>query len=460
LKYLLSSSRNVGKLDSLGDDGFHRIFESLYRLVRTDKPSFLKAAQSKSKASSTGRLEDAATALRLTVEAGVSNLRFKTASSVIDHIIGTLPMPNDDFCEPLRTDYLKSFRILLEHPPYGEQLKPKQWHAFVDFAIAGISISIGDDEQDSISLSGRDTSMTSRNESHLSIRASQSSAQRNSRRGVKSSLDDLLGALRALSAITNAPVMTRAPLILNSVLECLSSSQRAQDVALEIFNNLALVLKTENIELLRRSISRLVPLLYKLWSTKSAALRDQILVTLSICRTLFLARRSDIGYLDSGLREKILDTLENDYLERSAREMLHFDDVTVQLSTFDQSRVGYSLGPQLGSPRAESNWSLLSSVASLVCGLTPVFTHTNVTADQNEHSNKRRKVATLTHETMKRAVKAEGVNKLAAVQVLFFLFDQPVPVPEDVQATMFELESLLLSDDPQIVVWTMLLFSR
>ena len=446
----------------MGDDGFHRLLESLYRIIRTDKSAFLKAgqaAQSKSKTTATtNRLSSAAIAFRLTVEAAVSKIKFKTVISVIDHIISTLPTPDEEYVEPLRNDYFKCFRILLEYPPYAEHLKPKQWQEFVDFLIAGVSISLGDDEQDSSHLSGRETSMSSRNGSYLSIRVSQ--GQRSSRYAARSSLDDILGALRALSDTTNAPVITRASAIINAMLEILLSSHTGQAAALEVFNNVALILTTEAVELLLRSLTRLIPIMHRLWSSKSAALRDQILVTLRICHPMFLAQRDAVGYLEPALREKILDTLQSDYMERSPRELLQSDDVALRLLSFDRSQPGYRLTPRGDSTRALLNWTLLTTMTTLFCGLSRTSNRPITSSETTEQPAKRRKLTTPFHELRQRAGQSDGADRLASVQVLLFAYDQPIPLPADIEESIPSLEPLLLHEDPQLVVWTTFLLSR
>ncbi len=436
--------------------------ESLYHIIRTDKSAFLKAGQaahSKSKATATtNRLSSAAVAFRLTVEAAVSKIKFKTVISVIDHIISTLPTPDEEFIEPLRNDYFKCFRILVEYPPYAEHLKPKQWQEFVDFLIASISISLVEDEQDSNHLSGRETSMNSRSGSYLSVHVSQ--GQRSSRYGAKSSLEDILGALRALSDTTNAPVLTRASTIINAMVEILISSHTSQAAALAIFNNVALVLMTEGIELLLRSLTRLIPIIHRLWSSKSAVLRDLILVTISICRPMFLVQDGNVGYLEPSLREKILAAIQMDYMERNSRELLQSDDVAIQLLSFDQSPPGYRLMPRGDNPRALSSWTLLTAMTTLLCGLSRTSHRSNPYSETSEQRAKRRKLSTPFHELLQRARQSDGTERLAAIQVLLFAYDQPIPVSAEIEESIPNLESLLLNDDPQLVVWTMFLFSR
>jgi serine-protein kinase ATM len=416
--------------------------------------------QSKARTSSASRLSSTATALRLTVEAAIGRIRFKTATSVIDHIIGTLPTPDDDFCEPLRNDYLKSFRLILDYPSYGEHLKAKQWQEYVDFALAGITVALRDDEQDTAPQSSRDASMTSRNGNPLSIRVSQSSTSKSFRSGAKSSLDDILSALRSLTAFSNAPILSRAHVIIDSIFDCLISAQRAHDASLEVLNNVALILMTENVELLVKVLSRLVPFLFKMWSSKSTSLRDQILIFLSVVRPLFLANRDSVGHVEQPLREKILEVLENDYMERASRDLLHLGDVSIELLSFGATQEAYYLVPRREYHKSAANWSLLASMASLICGLSQSSSR-SITFSESTAGNKRRKVAKPAENVLKRIINVESFKKLAAIQIIFFICHQSaIPVLKEVEEEMVDLEALLLHDDPGVVSWTMLALSR
>jgi len=163
--------------DALGDDIFHKIFELLYRIVSKEKPKYIKAASKTSKASAALRLQVTAAALRLTVEAGVFRIRFKTALSVLDHIADTLPLRDGALCEPLKNDYLKVFRILLDYAPHGEHMRQKQWQSFVDFTLDCLSIILGDDTVGSSITTSTATSVASRHDRSLSLRPSQRSGR-------------------------------------------------------------------------------------------------------------------------------------------------------------------------------------------------------------------------------------------------------------------------------------------
>ena len=419
---------------------------------------------SKLRGPSTTKVDTIATALRLTVEAAISKISFKTAISVLDHVTGTLLTADGDFFEPFRSDYIKCFRLLLSHAPYGEHLKPKQWQEFVDFAITYIGLSIDDEEPENTS-SGRDASMRSRSSNNLSLRVSQSSTNKTTRQASKSSMEELLGALRALCGIPNAPIMKRAELILDVVLDSLHSSSRGQDIALEVFNSVALVCMTEKLDLLVRSIYRLTPLLYKLWSTKSTSVRDQVLVMLTISRPLLITEPQGVGYLEAAVRQKTLEVLKDDYTQRSPRDMLQFDDLAVELLSFDSTSQGYCLGPRPDIGRAETSWTLLTSIAYLIAGLNSTSRSSRsgesvLISDEDQQPNKRRKLNTPTSEILQLASQGIGLDKLAATQILFFLLDETLPQSEEIEQAITQLELSLINDDPLVVSWVLLLCSR
>ena len=140
--------------------------------------------------------------------------------------------------------------------------------------------------------------------------------------------------------------------------------------------------------------------------------------------------------------------------------MLQFDDMAVELLSFERTHEGIVLVPRRDIARAASNWSLLSSLAFLSSGLETSTNHHSTLSDEREHLNKRRKLVTPVSDIMQRAIHGSGRDKLAALHFLYFLCDQSLPLPEDFETTMLQLNPSLLSDDSQIVVWTMLVLSR
>ena len=424
-------------------------------MVRQDKPNYIKA---KVKTISGGRLEAAASALRLIIQAGCTLIKTKTAISLLDHITTTLLTPDGELFEPLRNEYLKCLRTVLEYAPHGEHLKPKQWQAYVDFVLDAILLSIADPDSEEDPPSNRSTLSTPRNGTHASGRFSQSASKRTSRNVDATYLDDLLAALRALTALTNASLMTRATTISDVILKLLSHSSRSQDVALEAFNNVVLMLLTENVGLLRRSLPAVTHTLRKLWFKKSttASVRDQILVTFSLCRDLFLAKPDSLGYIDSDVKQQLFDTLINEYRHRGARELLSWDEILV-IPTSAQP-VEVDLRPISDNPHAVSGWSLLSTLACLVSALSQSRDNANV-EDITRNARKRQKVLPPVDDLLEQVQQSDTAGKLVAMQILSSVFQGrdrlPIPIPD----AMNDLVKLTSTEDLDVTNWAMICFA-
>ena len=461
LRRLLSSSRNGNKLQTLSEDGFHTILESIYRIIRTDRTAYLNQLASGTKTvTSANRLTSAATALRLTVEAGCPRLKHKSVLSILDHIISTLPTAEDTFIEPLRSDYLKCFKIVLEHGPHGEHLRPKKWQELVDFVLVGIAISVGDDHADSANGSTRNPS--ARSAMSVSFRTSQTSTQKSSRNAAGNVIDDLLGSLRALSAITNMPLIERASEICDLVVDCLVTVPRAQELALETFNNVALVLLTENLPLLQAKVESLVRVYRHLWTSKSSAtLREQVLVSLYSLRPLLLADSTALASIEPELKQQLLSTLLTEYAGRSAKDMLQFDDIVLPLSKQTPGgKPSHDFVVISESPTAMANWTLLEVVATLVIGLLPEHQNRDSDLGEDDLPRKRRKVELPVHAIVTQALNSRGGQKLAALQVLFFLMSPLFRVEDEIGPSIGDFAPLLLEEDHNISNWAMLLFTK
>ncbi|TGZ80461.1 hypothetical protein EX30DRAFT_51230 [Ascodesmis nigricans] len=84
LKHVLSTRRAM----SLDAKGWSKMFEVLYKLVNTERSTYLKGNKRKIYAE---RLAAAGYCLRLAVEAGISKIRSKAFKSLVSHILDTLP---------------------------------------------------------------------------------------------------------------------------------------------------------------------------------------------------------------------------------------------------------------------------------------------------------------------------------------------------------------------------------
>ncbi|OAG42830.1 hypothetical protein AYO21_02781 [Fonsecaea monophora] len=457
LKRLLAEERSQHNIE---EDIFHRILELLYKLVSKEKPVFLRATtKPTTRNTASSRLQAASAALRLVVEVATPKLTFKTALSVLDHIIDTLPSPDGSFCEPLQNDYLKSFRILLGYAPHGEHMRRKQWQAYVDFALECLTAGLDDGAVDDGVSSGRDTSLTPRDHQHLSMRLSHTSF-RSTSQGHASNFEDIWAALKHLTSFINAPVMSRAATIAQKVQDFLQVDRRGQEGAFETVNNVLFVSLTEDVAFTQTLLVTLIPVIRRLWPSRSILLQQQMLITLFSCRYLLLSPNAPWPAIDPALLEPLLITILSDYRTRNERDLLHFDDLQPILTTDNIPLQLKQFKPVQNSPRAVSSWFILSIIACLVVGLSDIR-HTQLPiTDADDIPRKRQRIQSRLDEIIELAVVGTGQDKLVALQVILFLLDQPSDMEQEWTKDLYKLIPDVGSEDPTIQTWILLVFSR
>lgn len=431
----------------------------MYRIVSKEKPVFLRATKPTSKSNATSRLEVAAAALRLTVEAGAAQIRFKTALSVLDHIVDTLPTADGSLCEPLKNDYLKSFRTILEYPPHVEHMRHKQWQNYVDFAIAALSPDVENGAPRSDMSSSRETSVAPRSSHQLSLRVSQRSGQGTGKETASHS-EQIVWALKSLTSVASAPIMSRAEAIAESIQQFLGTATRGQETAFETLNNIVFVSLSEDIAFTQALISDLSPIMRRLWSTRSPLLREQMLITLFTCRYLFLAKSEPWSSFDPAKLEPLLNTILSEYRTRNERDILHFEEMQLVLAGENSHLQLRQFQPMRTSGRALSSWLTLSVTACVILGLSRQVRPVNDTGSPGEGPRKRQKVQTHLAEVLELAVEGSGQEKLVGLQLLLFLFDQPRAVDLEWIPALLGLLPDLNHEDGTIQSWVFLVFAR
>ena len=446
----------------LRDDAYHGIFEAVFRVVRSEKPGYLQANLPRKKVSLATRLASSATVLRYAVENGIAVISHRTAAAVIDHIRETLPVAGEGYCLPLRNDYLKSLRAILEHPSRVEHLRTKHWQSLSDFLVAGIKYGSGEEASNKNVASGRTTeSNDSRNDRHLSVRTSQNSSARSFGSQSTSSTAELLISLNLLTAATNAPLMTRASSILLCLTEFLEHATILQHDAFAAVNRVLSRALTEDIVLARSAVFSLMPVIRRLWSTKSSVVKDQILITLTLGRDLLA--NQDTSRLTESERSSLInvfDVLTLDYQRRNDREMLHMDDIRFTEAGASHPVRLQGIVPLIESGRALSNWSVVAVIASLAVAIDGFQTTEDSVELSNGTPRKRRKVTKRVDAILSQAVAGTGSEKAGAIQILMFLMEESDSVPGTVVDHIPRFVSGILDDDSTVASWTMLLLTQ
>lgn len=422
------------------------------------KPAYVRATKPTSKNSAASRLEVASAALRQAVEVSTPLLRFKTALSVLDHIVETLPTADGSWCEPLVNDYIKSFRILLDHAPHVEHMRRKQWQTYVDFALTALSAVFDDEAPETDSTHSQDTAVAAKDGNHWSLRISQKSG-RVQGRDVASRAEEIILALKNLTSVTNAPLMTRASDIGHTMREYLDSATRAQEVAFDVLSNIMRVSLTEDVALTQRLLCDLMPAMRRLWS-RSAMLRERIISILFPSRYLFLASKEPWPWVDMSNLEHLLNTLMNEYKARNSRDLLHFDDMQLLAAGENASIQVKQFKPVRDSARALSSWMTLSVSASIFLCVSQEVPLQRTDDSADDPPRKRQKIQSPLEEMLQLAVEGVGQEKLVALQIIFFLLDQPMRLEQDSLQKMSKILTDLSQENANIQTWVYLVFAR
>lgn len=340
-------------------------------------------------------------------------------------------------------------------------MRPKQWQKYVDFILALLSLGLDDLTQTSDVVTSRDSGAASRNGYHLSVRLSQRSGRSKAKEGVSSHADELVAALKSLTAITNAPVMSRGVAIAESLKEYLAAGSRAQEGAFETLNNIIFVSLAEDVNFTRTLITSLIPTIRRLWTHNSVLLREQMLITLFSCRYLFISRSSTWPAVESNILEPMLDTMLTEYMSRGDRDVLLLEDLQLLISgEYAPLRTEQFL-PSRNSPRAVSAWTTLSSIACLIAGTRKAPRQDNeLESEAVDGPRKRQKIHGPREDILQSATEGAGQRRLVALQLLIFLCELPVCPEDALPKDLAELLPGLSHEDTNIQSWTYVLFSR
>jgi ataxia telangiectasia mutated family protein len=445
----------------LRDDAYHGIFEAVFRLVRSDKPEYLHTDLPRKKATLAARLAASATVLRYAVEIGVAVISHKTTAAVIDHIRDTLPVPGQGYCPPLRNDYLKTLRAILEYPSHVEHLRTKHWQSLSDFLVAGITNGYAEEASNRDVASGLTESEESRSSHYLSVRTSQNSSARSLGSQSINSTTELIISLNLLTAATNAPLMTRASSLVPCLTEFLEHATISQHDAFTAVNNILARAITEEISLARSAVFGLIPVIRRVWSTKSSVAKDQMIITLTLGHEIF-SKQDSTGLTESEhlSLSNLFDVIVADYRRRTDREILHMDDVRLTDASPSQPVGLQGIVPVIESGRALSNWSIVSIIASLAIAIDGFQTIEDTVGLSNETPRKRRKVTKRVDDIISQALASSGSEKVAALQIITFLMTDSECVTDAIVDNFLKFASGILEDDSTVASWSMLLFAQ
>ncbi|KAE9373539.1 hypothetical protein N431DRAFT_557618 [Stipitochalara longipes BDJ] len=440
---LFDRMRKESNVDKLSDKAYHKIFETLFKSVLTEKSSF-HAATKTTLSGATTRLTACADAVRVVVEAGATKLKIKTVEAIAEHIIQTLPNAGSGYCKPLAQHYLQALHILFKHQANVERLKSSIWLDVVAFFIQGINQYLPDDDGGPSGLSRSYQSLGGSFLSGSVPKSMTSSGKTQSQQSLtRSNVEDLFQILLLFVSTSNAPLPEVYLMVIDTTMRFLRlQGSHASQVHQRAFSTLNAVLqytRIDHISQTQRIAQDIIPVISRFWQGKAVAkdemlnsVRDEMLILLFNVY-LHLER----GIIDDEIAEllskveDLLDILRADYARRSDRDQLQLEDLEM---------IDFGAKPRKDTPfrlrafklmphnqKAERNWAHLQVIGMLEKLVTFGHRQKATAADQEEEEEKRplkRQRITRPSDHLLDPLRSDDARvRIAALQTLPFVLE-------------------------------------
>lgn len=472
LIHILKHNRGKPSLEALGNKAYLALCETLFQCLRDERSKFLRNGSKPTSKATAQLLPLSASALRHVVASGVRTIKSSTVEIIIDTIIEVLP-GKEGLVKPLAEDLPKALRFLLEYQPHVERLSKDRWSAAVDFCIeslAGGPVEVDGEPHNSWSTDVSSRARTplesvdftsSRASPRLPVLRTKSFPDENAH-----TTEDFIHCLHLLVKTSNAPIQERAEAVLGALQQYLQRRTGRGSVAaaaLAAVNSVLARITTQSLELTKRTVQELLPLMKAMWS--EALLREELMITLMYTEAHISSLLADpenatisrdleelveIIYGDYRRRQ---DTAPHQYLEEDYlcfRHLGRADKDTHPLHT-----CAFSMETE--HQRYETLWATVSTVARFSFMLD--FRRQTIvreTSDVEESHSKRIRVTQLFSEYLRHILEPRSNAKRAALQVVAFMI-QEGPMDEDILQTMLEKLTICISDEnPVHSVWAMI----
>lgn len=465
LKRLLQSVRGTSKLNALKDDAFHKIFESVFRYVRIEKAAYVRASSSKAERASATRLSSGASTLKLTVEVANDKITSKTVYAVLDHIADSLSTTGTGLCEPLAHEYFKTLRIIVENAAHAEHLRDAKWQDVVGFVLDSISEALpGDSENLDDSFGTPQPESKSSNAQSVSMLLTSRQSARSIHQIKSIYVEDLVFSLAALVNYGNHPVLSQGNAIKDTVITLLrkpSLKAGTQQGAFSVVNKLLELSMTEDLKTFRGLLKDCVPIIRRLWNSKSDGLKEEMVITLVFFQDLLQFRSfgNDALFFKEEA-ESLYSVMYGDYARRPEKDILNSDEITFSDSPELLGCSLNSLGPDLRSSGTLTKWIMLSVMATLLLQTFTEVQDRDDTPKYDNQPNKRRRLTTSIESVFDRALAGSRVERISALQLISFsLHEDPQPVSL-FQASAGRILVAASGENAEAASWTFLAFSR
>lgn len=401
---------------------------------------------------------------------------------MLHHIVDFLRIDNANYNLPFSQAYLKVLNTILEHEAHIELLDEDDWLATVDFCIQGIQHQ--DAESSRISLSRQNSLMPGPSATPRARPSPAARAASNLARlaGIKKrNAEELMECLRSLVSAPNAPVLRRPGDILDAIVHFLQCQGpiigHFHQVAFSALNVMLFLSSADEVSLSTAIVSKVLPLISQLWSSKTAAndemlnvSKDEMAITILLLRLHMKRLMADGNSVDiEGILRDVQQSLRNDYDKRGERDQLQLDDLYMALDRDDDSwsellPCGF-LWLQPHNIRSERRWVTLQALAALDGLLHDGPARSSPPDDDVEHNEswhprKRRRVARRFDALLDDIRLDVNGGRLSALQILMFALPESSLDEEDMDHLFTQLAPYVLDRSSEISCWAMLCCAR
>jgi ataxia telangiectasia mutated family protein len=471
LIHILKHNRGKSSLESLSNKAYNSLCETLFKCMLQEKSSWI---QSKSKSvKAAANLPLCATALRQTIIVGVRTFKNATVEAILENIAEALPLQGKStLVKPLLEDLPKALRTLLEYQPHIERLSAERWDAAVDFCISSLSSLFVESEI------GGDSSLRSTGRSNSQARtpldAVDGTSFANSRDSMTKSrpipdglihtAEDFMICLQLLVQPSNAPVIGKSEVILSTLVECLRRRiGRGYPAALAAINSVIARTKLHSVELTKRTIKDILPMVKSYWS--NAVLRDELLIILMqteshIC-SILSSKNEETAFFDL---ETVVETLYGDYRRRqetAAFQYLEDDHISFRnigkaaSDSHPLNTYAFSLG--LVDRRCEGLWETTSLIARFSFMLDSRKRMNAQTREEGDDMPlKKLRITHHFQEYLRHVSEPRSNAKRAALQVVAFMIQEGPLSEDDLQDVLEKLTPFIADENSVHATWAMI----
>jgi ataxia telangiectasia mutated family protein len=403
----------------------------------------------------------------------VRTIKSSTVEIIIETIIEVLPAKTG-LVEPLLEDLPKTLRSLFEYQPHVERLSKDCWDAAVDFCIESLagffqeSPVLGEPQNSwSTNVSSRarsplDTNFTfSRASPRLRVTKTKSTPAEHVR-----ATEDFVHCLHHLVKASNAPLLDKADAILAVLLQFLQQRTGRGSMgvaALAAVNAVLARITLQSLELTKRTVLHLLPLLKIMWP--EVILRDEIIISLTYTEPHIasLLTDPDDEAISSDL-EALVETMYNDYRRRqetTAHQYLEEDHLCfrhlgpARNDTHPLNTCAFSMETE--HQRYEGLWSTVSTIARFSFMLDErrlAIAHDR--SDSEESFSKRIRITQLFPEYLRHVSEPRSNAKRAALQIIAFMVQEGPFDEDELQPMLEKLTSCISDENPVHSVWAMI----